>query len=538
MAESAVAWYDIPNAIDHTPWPRNKGLNKLFFFSSVLYVGQFLNGYDGTITGGLQALPYWKADLGHPDASKIGLLNAAAYIVGVCMGPINSYVADRFGRKWPIRWYSFAIMLGTVLGCIAGTKEGNTGYALFVASRAVIGSGIPPFLMTAQMMNQEIAHPRFRTRLAGFWDCNWVLGSTVASFITFGTSYIDNSWSWRIPYLIQLVPAIYMLVAVQFMPETPRFLIANGHEGEAHQFFIKYHGDGNPHDELVAFEWEEMKATIELENKNKTMMSWAEVLRIPGNKHRLGLAALMTFMPQLNGSGIISFYYSVVLAQCGITGASKTTGIGAGLNMYGFVLQCAGVYFTPSSRRRRMVLISWPLLMIGMAAMAASNGVYETSGQTNKAAGIASVVMVWVYSGPSNFISPLFYAYPAEILNYSIRGKGMAVWNTVNQAWGAYGSYVNSIALDNIGWKYYCVFIPILAFQWVLAYFFMVETKGYTLEEIAMAFEGSNAAVAQVDARIKKDLETGHAVNDVKGHSSDEKLSEGKDGAVVEVLTT
>ncbi|WWD05123.1 hypothetical protein V865_003195 [Kwoniella europaea PYCC6329] len=492
--QSSVDWATIPNAADFVKWPKNRGLASLFFFSSILYVGQFLNGYDGTITGGLQALPDWHTDLGNPDANRIGLMNAAAYIVGICMGPINAYVVDRFGRKWPIRWFTLTMMLGTIVGVIAGVKQGNTGYALFVASRAIIGSGIPPFLMTAQIMMQEIAHPRFRPQLAALWDANWVFGSTIGSLITFGTSYLNNSWSWRIPYLLQLVPAVYMLIAVQFVPETPRYLIANGREGEAHEFFIKYHGNGNVEDELVAFEWEEMKATIALEEASKRY-SWRQVLKIPGNKHRLGLAALMTFMPQLNGSNIITMYYSVVLAQCGIKGAAQTTGIGTGLNLWSFILQ--------------------------LAAMGASNGVYAKSGQTNKAAGIASVAMVWIYSIPNNFSQPLFYSYPAELLNYSLRGKGMAVWNTVNQAWGAYGSYVNSIALDTIGWKYYLVFVPILSVQWVLAYFFMVETKGFTLEEIAIAFEGTGAAVSKVDQRLARENEVAQEGKD------DEKGPEG-----------
>ncbi|TYJ52866.1 hypothetical protein B9479_006501 [Cryptococcus floricola] len=509
---SHVDWRSIPNAIDHTPWPKNRGLSKLFFFSSVLYMGQFLNGYDGTITGGLQALPDWNKDLGYPSAGRIGLLNAASYIVGVCMGPLNAWVVDKFGRKWPIRWYAFAMIVGTVIGCVAGSQSGNTGYGLFVASRAIIGSGVPVFLMAAQIVNQEMAHPRFRPQMAAYWDCNWVLGSTVASFITFGTSYINSSWSWRIPYLIQLLPALYMLVAVQFMPETPRFLIANGKEEEAYRFFVDYHGNGDEEDELVKFEWREMKETIEMEKGEK--LGWTQLLKTRANVHRLGLVALITTMPQLNGSTMISYYYSIILTQCGITGAGQITGIGAGLNMYSFILQCLGVYSLRYFGRRSMVLSTWPLLMLGMAAMAATSGVYQHSGQSDKGAGIANVVMVWLYSTPWNYVSPIFYSYPAEILNYEIRGKGMAVWNTVNQGWGAYGSYVNSIALDTIGYKYYCVYIPILALQWVLTYFFMVEVKGLTLEEIAIAFEGDNAAVARVDARLAEGVSGGTGEGD------------------------
>ncbi|WVQ71117.1 hypothetical protein IAR50_000642 [Cryptococcus sp. DSM 104548] len=52
----------------------------------------------------------------------------------------------------------------------------------------------------------------------------------------------------------------------------------------------------------------------------------------------------------------------------------------------------------------------------------------------------------------------------------------MAVWNTVNQAWGAYGSYTDSSALANIG-LYYCVFIRILSVRWVAAYLSTVDDR-------------------------------------------------------------
>jgi len=41
-----------------------------------------LNGYDGTLLSGLQALDPWYQDLGQPSAGRIGVLNAAGAISG------------------------------------------------------------------------------------------------------------------------------------------------------------------------------------------------------------------------------------------------------------------------------------------------------------------------------------------------------------------------------------------------------------------------------------------------------------------------
>jgi hypothetical protein len=43
--------------------------------------------------------------------------------------------------------------------------------------------------------------------------------------------------------------------AVRFLPESPRWLIANGHDQEALDFLVRYHGDGRKDDPVVRLEW-------------------------------------------------------------------------------------------------------------------------------------------------------------------------------------------------------------------------------------------------------------------------------------------
>lgn len=74
--------------------------------------------------------------------------------------------------------------------------------------------------------------------------------------MAFGCSYITNDYAWRIPYMLQIPMGIYCLVAVHFVPETPRWLMSKGREEEAMAFLVKYHGNGDARDELVLFEFE------------------------------------------------------------------------------------------------------------------------------------------------------------------------------------------------------------------------------------------------------------------------------------------
>ena len=47
-----------------------------------------------------------------------------------------------------------------------------------------------------------------------------------------------------------------------------------------------------------------------------------------------------------------------------------------------------------------------------------------------------------------------------------------------------------------MAWKFYFVYIVILVIEVLCIYFLFVETRGPTLEEVAILFDGKNAAVA------------------------------------------
>ncbi|KAI9632414.1 general substrate transporter [Dioszegia hungarica] len=508
MADTAVMspWQAIPNVRDNTPWHKDKGRMKLNFFLSIIFAGMFLNGYDGNLISGLQAFDSWQEDLDFPTGARLGLLNAIGYISGFFVGPVIVYIDDNFGRKWGIRFYGIMILIGTVIGCIAGIP-GVNGYAVFLVGRAVLGLGLAAYLMTSQVMIQEIPHPRSRSIVAQSWNSYYILGSVVASWVNFGCSYLTTSWQWRTPYIIQVPFALYLLVAVQFVPETPRFLIGKGRDEEALQFFIDYHGNGDAQDPLVLFEYAEVKEAIRREKEAKAE-KWSTILRSRPNRHRLGLAMLITFCTNMSGSSLIYFYYVIVFSSVGITDATTQTGIAAGLSMFTWVCQIAAVFASKRVGRKTMLLWVWPFILIFLSCLCATSGVYTESGNENMAASTASIVFVWLYLGTFNLSNPVLYSYPAEIQTFSMRSKGMLVWNAITQIEYVYVVFVDAIALEAIGYRYYAVYIPLVVIQWFLLKFFMVETRGYTLEEVAMAFDPYTTSFADVHLMSEEQGET------------------------------
>jgi hypothetical protein len=66
-----------------------------------------------------------------------------------------------------------------------------------------------------------------------------------------------------------------------------------------------------------------------------------------------------------------------------------------------------------------------------------------------------------------------------------------------------FSSYVNPVALTAIRWKYYLCYIAWLVIQSVVVWFFYIETKGHSLESIAVCFDGEDAKVGGLAATAK-----------------------------------
>lgn len=103
--------------------------------------------------------------------------------------------------------------------------------------------------------------------------------------------------------------------------------------------------------------------------------------------------------------------------------------------------------------------------------------------------------------------TPLLVSYTAEIWPYQLRARGLALLNLATQLAVFFNIFVNPIALAAIGWKYYIVFVAVLFVIIITIYFFYPETKGHSLEEMAVIFDGENAAVTGLD--LESDVKGG-----------------------------
>lgn len=181
----------------------------------------------------------------------------------MCAAPFAAILSDRFGRRKAMFAGAWVIVVGVII------ISTSSHIAQFVVGRFVLGVGIAVMTVAAPAYAVEISPPHWRGRCTGFYNCGWFGGSIPAAAVTYGTNFIDSDYSWRVPLILQAFACVIVIAAVFTLPESPRFLMANGHEEEAVDFLVRYHGNGDPNSRLVLLEVEEMKEHIRRDGIDK-----------------------------------------------------------------------------------------------------------------------------------------------------------------------------------------------------------------------------------------------------------------------------
>lgn len=97
-----------------------------------------------------------------------------------------------------------------------------------------------------------------------------------------------------------------------------------------------------------------------------------------------------------------------------------------------------------------------------------------------------------------------------EIFPYQQRAKGISVQQLTVRFAVFFNTYVNPIAMDRIGWRYYIVYCAWILFEVLVVYLLFPETHNRTLEELSFIFEGKGVqdkVQSNVDKQVALQIE-------------------------------
>ncbi|KZW02872.1 hypothetical protein EXIGLDRAFT_375238 [Exidia glandulosa HHB12029] len=138
-------------------------------------------------------------------------------------------------------------------------------------------------------------------------------------------------------------------------------------------------------------------------------------------------------------------------------------------------------------------------MAVAFSCLTACAGVFQTTGNEAAAHGVLAFIFLGATFYPLAY-TPLLVSYTVELLPFFLRAKGLSVMNLTVLAAIIFGQYVNPIALQAIQWKYYLVYAIWIWFELSYVYLFVVETKGRSLEETAVLFDGEDAVKQLADS--------------------------------------
>ncbi|KAK2803010.1 hypothetical protein FQN51_004037 [Onygenales sp. PD_10] len=484
---------------DTVPWYRKKNLRKLYCMLVPAALGvEMTSGYDGSVLNGLQAVQPWIDYFDDPSGPLLGVITGAFSIGAVLALPVVPLINDRFGRRMCIVFGSVVIAIGVVLQ----TASVNVG--MFLASRLVLGMGIPFAIAGASLLIAELAYPKERAVITGLFNESWYVGAIIAAGATLGTFSMQSNWAWRLPSLLQFLPSFLQLSFIWFIPESPRWLLSKDRADEAFDVLATYHAEGNREDPFVLAEFEQIRETISLEvGSSKT--GWSELVKTRANLHRIFIAACVGLFSQWSGNGLVSYYLAKVLASIGITSKLAQNRLNLALQCWNLITGVAGSLLTNHLTRRLQYLTSYSGMTVIFACWTAASAVYDQStnpangdGGANKHAANTVLAMIFLYYMLYNLMMPLTYIYISEAFPYISRSQGVSITQGFSRAGSAFNQFVNPVGLQALGWRYYIVYVAWLACETGIVYLGFPETKGLLLEEVAAVFERDAARVGKI----------------------------------------
>jgi SP family sugar:H+ symporter-like MFS transporter len=458
-------------------------LPRVIFLSVVAALGGFLFGFDsGVINGTVDALQ------GAFDSDAVGTgFNVASMLLGCAAGAFFAgTLADKFGRK-------HVLILAAMAFIISAWGSGiSSSSAQFVVFRVLGGLAVGAASILSPAYIGEIAPPHIRGRLISLQQLAIVLGLFLAFFSNYNLAIISGSASetlwwgyqtWQWMFWMELIPASLFFLFLLFIPESPRYLVANDKIEKALNVLASI-----TNLELAKKQVEDIKTTVIRARKPRL----SDIINSKTGKVHpiIWVGIALAALQQFTGINVVFYYGSVLWQAAGFTEADAllTNVISGSVNvLFTFV----AIYLVDRVGRK-------PLLMIGALGQAVMLGLLAfifATGASDAAEGIemggrSGILALIAANGYIAFFAftwgPIMWVMLGEMFSNKFRGAALAVAGLTQ--WGSnflititFPVLLASIGLG-ISYGIYATF-GIVAFLIVKKY--VTETKGKTLEDIS-----------------------------------------------------
>ncbi|WP_066826345.1 sugar porter family MFS transporter [Sphingomonas mali] len=457
----------------------NSGL--IAMIVAVATIGGLLFGYDSGAVNGTQ--PGLKAAFG---LSESGLgFTVGSLLIGCFIGAFFAgTLADRMGRRNVMRIAALLFLGGALVQGFAHLQP------IFVTARIIGGMAVGAASVLSPAYISEVAPANIRGRMTTVQQIMIISGLTAAFVVNYylaaaagaSTEKLGGLEAWRWMYLMQAIPAAVFLAALFLIPESPRFLVSKGREGEAEIVLTRLFGA-----DTAATKLAEIRASFSADHRPQLRDIMDPVKG--GIRPVVWAGLLLAVFQQLVGINVIFYYGSTLWQLAGFTEADSLL-----INIVSGVVSIGACLVTVALVDR---IGRKPLLLIGSAGMAVtlfglvyafSQGSLDAAGklQLSPQLGTIAVIAANLYVIFFNLSwGPVMWVMLGEMFPNQIRGSALAVCGFAQ--WFANYLVAQSfpVMAAKLGLATSYTFYAVCA---VISFFlvqkFIHETKGKELEEM------------------------------------------------------
>ncbi|MCJ1484237.1 MFS sugar transporter [Schaereria dolodes] len=440
---------------------------------------------------------------------------------------MSSFVADKYSRKSAIMSAAIIWVVGSIL------QSASNGVPMLIVGRVVAGLSVGIGSTIVPVYQAEIAPKEIRGRVVSLqqWAITW--GILIQYFIQYGASYTgggpnnphQGTAAFRIPWAVQMIPAIILFSGMWFLPRSPRWLATQDRWEESVRVLADLHGGGDMSHPKVLAEYQEIEESLCFEREYEK--SSYRALTEPRMLKRVILGMSIQLWSQLSGVNVMMYYIVYIMETANIGNPLLTASIQYILNV---LLTLPAIIFLDKWGRRRSLLfgsLGMMCLMFAVGFLEAQYGqpYHASSGplsaiswivvdhpRISKAIVACSYLFVCVFAvtwGPTS------WTYPSEIFPSQIRAKAVSITTATNWASNCALAFAVPPMFYSINWRLYMIFATFNGLAFIHMYLTARETKGKTLEEMDEVFDSGRPAWkavpkgSRLDA-LQKEIEEGN----------------------------
>ena len=434
----------------------------------VAAVGGLIFGFDTAVISGANAALKKQFNL---DDGGLGATVAIATVGTIIGALIGGRSADRFGRRKLLFFIGILYILGAL-----GTALAPSHLVLMIF-RFVGGIGVGLSSVCAPIYTAEIAPARVRGRLVGLVQFNIVLGILVAYLSNYIVAQIvhDPQIAWRWMLGVMVVPSVLFLVFLVAVPETPRWLMAKGHEEKAIAISRRLCNTVEESDEQI----QEIRDQLAAAGSQATLSQFftRRYFKV------IALAFFIAMFNQLSGINAILYYAPEVMKQAGADdNAALLMSVGVGL--MNLIATMAALTVIDRIGRRSLMIVGSIGYLVSMGFLTAVMFMFQ--GHFNSTSSTLVLIGLLVFIAAHAFgQGSVIWVFISEIFPTRVRGLGQSLGSLTHWVFAAITTYAFPpiIGAWGGGWAF-SVFLVCMFGQLVWVLTKMPETKGIPLEEM------------------------------------------------------